>query len=191
MSLLFSPFVSLLARSWWLLLLRGLLAIAFGLVAFFFPGQTIAAVALLFGAYVLADGLIGIANALGRSQRSTGARWLLALWGVLGIAVGVLTFIEPMRTAMVLILLMALWAVLIGVVQLLAAWRLRQVMPGEWLLAVLGLLSLALGLTLAFSPGAGAVAMLWLIALYALVAGVLMVLLAFKLRRINRRLHTL
>ena len=90
-----------------------------------------------------------------------------------------------------LILLLALWAVLSGVVQLLAAWRLRQVMPGEWLLAVLGLLSLALGLTLAFSPGAGAVAMLWLIALYALVAGVLMVLLAFKLRRINRRLHTL
>ena len=92
---------------------------------------------------------------------------------------------------LVLILLVPLSAVLIGVVQLLAAWRLRQVMPGEWLLAVLGLLSLALGLTLAFSPGAGAVAMLWLIALYALVAGVLMVLLAFKLRRINRRLHTL
>lgn len=182
-----SPFVSLMARSWWLVLLRGLVAMAFGLVAFFLPGQTIAAVALLFGAYVLADGLIGLLNALGGSgERSRSNRWLLALWGVLSIIVGVLTFIEPMRTALVLILLMAWWAILIGLVQLVTAWRLRKAMPGEWLLAGLGVLSLVFGIGLLVAPGAGAIGMLWLVAVYALVAGVLMVLLAFKLRRIGK-----
>ena len=145
-------------------------------------------VALLFGAYVLADGLIGLLNAIGgNGERSRSNRWLLALWGVLSIIVGVLTFIEPMRTALVLILLMAWWAILIGLVQLVTAWRLRKAMPGEWLLAGLGVLSLVFGIGLLLAPGAGAIGMLWLVAVYALVAGGLMVLLAFKLRRIGKR----
>ena len=145
------------------------------------------AVALLFGAYVLADGLIGLLNAIGgNGERSRSNRWLLALWGALSILVGVLTFIEPMRTALVLILLMAWWAILIGLVQLITAWRLRKALPGEWLLAGLGVLSLVFGIGLLLAPGAGAIGMLWLVVVYAMVAGVLMVLLAFKLRQIGK-----
>lgn len=174
-----------LGRNWWLLLLRGLVAIVFALLTWAQPGVSLAALVLVFGIYVLADGLLGVWSAIAK-RRDNRHWWLLLLWGVVGIVVGVMTFIMPGITGLVLLMYIAAWAVITGVLQIVAAIRLRKEIKGEWLMILSGLVSVAFGVLLFLQPGAGALAVAWIIAAYAFIFGVLMVLLAFKVRKLGR-----
>ena len=178
---------SMLYGAWWVLLLRGLVAILFGILAWTRPGITLATLVLFWGAYVFVDGLLGVGTALagGKAQEH---RWLLALWGLLGIWVGVTTFRTPGITAVVLLFFMAIWAIATGVLQISAAIRLRKEIEGEWLLGLGGLASVLFGGFLMSRPGAGALAVLWVIAAYAIVYGIIFVVLAFKARSFGRLL---
>ena len=174
-----------LGRNWWLLLVRGLVAIVFALLTWAQPGVSLAALVLVFGFYVLADGLLGVWSAIAK-RRDNRHWWLLLLWGLVGIVVGVMTFIMPGITGLVLLMYIAAWAVITGVLQIVAAIRLRKEIKGEWLMILSGLVSVAFGVLLFLQPGAGALAVAWIIAAYAFIFGVLMVLLAFKVRKLGR-----
>ena len=174
-----------LGRNWWLLLLRGLVAIVVALLTWAQPGVSLAALVLVFGIYVLADGLLGVWSAIAK-RRDNRHWWLLLLWGLVGIVVGVMTFIMPGITGLVLLMYIAAWAVITGVLQIVAAIRLRKEIKGEWLMILSGLVSVAFGVLLFLQPGAGALAVAWIIAAYAFIFGVLMVLLAFKVRKLGR-----
>jgi uncharacterized membrane protein HdeD (DUF308 family) len=178
---------TILRRTWWVLLLRGLAAIAFGVLTWVQPGLSLAALVLLFGAYSLADGIFGVSSAVaGRKEHEYW--WLLLLAGLLGIGVGLLTFLAPGLTAVVLLLYIAIWAIATGVLQIAAAIRLRKEIEGEWLLILGGFVSVAFGALLMARPGAGALALLWMIAAFAVVFGLLLVILAFRARAFGSRL---
>jgi uncharacterized membrane protein HdeD (DUF308 family) len=151
-----------LSRYWWLIALRGVFAIIFGVLAFLWPVSTLGALVILFGAYALVDGLSAIVT--GFSDKLTNNRWwVLLLEGVIGIAAGLLTFIWPNLTVVLLLYFIAAWAFFTGIFEILAAIRLRQELSNEWVLGLSGLLSIVFGLILAFNPGAGAVALIWLV----------------------------
>jgi uncharacterized membrane protein HdeD (DUF308 family) len=172
---------TLLSRYWWVLLLRGLLAILFGVLAYAWPGLTVRVLVLLFGAYALLDGVSALISAAGGVAPGT-PRWLVVVRGLLGIAAGILTLLAPGVTAVVLLLYIAFWAVLSGVTEVAAAVRLRREIEGEGLLILGGLASVAFGVLLIARPAAGALAVVWLIAAYAIVYGVLLAALAFKVK---------
>jgi len=171
-----------LGRVWWLVLLRGIAAIGFGLLAWMWPGATLVTLVLFWGAYALVD---GIAALLGGWNAKDAGRpwWQVVLVGVVGIAAGVFTFVQPGVTAVALLILIAVWAIANGVLQVSAAIRLRKAIANEWLLILSGALSVLFGALLIFNPGAGALAVLWAIAAFAVAYGILLVVLAFKLRR--------
>jgi uncharacterized membrane protein HdeD (DUF308 family) len=170
-----------LAKNWWLLLLRGIAAVAFGVLAFAWPGLTLYALILLYGAYALADGVIAIIAAI--TGNAPVGRWWLAIVGILGIAVGALIVMLPGVTALVLLFTIAGWAVAIGVLQIIGAIRLRKEIDNEWLLILSGAISVLFGLALVLHPGAGALALVWVIATYAIIAGVLYIGLALRLKK--------
>jgi uncharacterized membrane protein HdeD (DUF308 family) len=173
---------SVLSRHWWLLLLRGLVAIAFGVLTWVQPGISLAALVILFGAYSMADGILAAWTAVAGGKNND-YRWVLLLEGLLGIGVGVLTFVAPGITALALLFYIAIWAIATGVLEIAAAIRLRKEIKDEWLLILAGIASVVFGALLAAQPGVGALALLWLIGSYAIVFGVLLVILAFKTRR--------
>ena len=172
----------ILRRTWWLLLLRGLMAIAFGVLSWVQPGISLAALVMLFGVYALIDGVAGVWASMA-GHNDDGHWWVLLLWGVVGVGVGTLTLSAPGLTALALLFYIALWAVATGVLQIVAAVRLRKEIEGEWMLGLGGLASVAFGVVLMARPMAGAVALLWIIATYAIFFGLLLVVLAFKARR--------
>ncbi|MDR0224840.1 MAG: HdeD family acid-resistance protein [Burkholderiaceae bacterium] len=177
-----NPLSTILHRTWWVLLLRGLVAIAFGVLTWAQPVVSLTALILTFGAFTFVDGLLGVYSAIrGRDQMR---HWrVLLLWGLAGVVVGVLTAVAPGITALVMALYIGAWALVTGVLQIVAAVRLRKEIEGEWLLVLGGLLSVVFGGFVLAQPGAGMMAMLWVLAAYAVVFGVLMVLLAFKLKK--------
>lgn len=179
--------VYVLASKWWAVLLRGLAALLFGILTFVWPGISLTALVFLFGAYALVNGLFTVVAAF-EAPQSYRHWWVLLLEGVFGVIAGVLSFVWPNITALVLLYLIAAWAVVTGAFEIAAAVRLRKVLTGEWLLALSGVLSVLFGALLAAWPGAGALAVLWLIGAYAVVLGVLLLTLAFKLRRRGARL---
>jgi len=170
-----------LARYWWLILLRGIAAIIFGVLAFIWPGITLVTLVLFFGAFTLVDGVLALVHAI--MGGNVGSRWWLALIGVLGIAVGLLTFLWPGLTALVLLFFIASWAIVLGVFQIIGAIRLRKEIDNEWAIGLSGALSVLFGVVLIIAPGAGALGLIWVIAAYAIVFGVLLVLAAFKLKK--------
>ena len=172
-----------LADNWWLLLLRGIAAIAFGVLAFFWPGLTLVTLTLLWGAYALTDGAIAIWAAFNASGGDAGPRWWLGLSGVAGIIAGVATFYYTGTTTLVLLMFIAAWAIIIGAMQIWGAIALRKVLQQEWLLILNGVLSIAFGAVLLAQPGAGALALVWMIAWYAIFFGCLYVALAFRLKQ--------
>jgi uncharacterized membrane protein HdeD (DUF308 family) len=173
--------VDTLMRNWWVVLLRGLAGIFFGIATFFAPAISLAALVLLFGAYALVDGVLTLISAL--RNRATNERWwVLLLEGLTGVIAGVLTFIWPGITALALLYLIAAWALVTGALEIAAAIRLRKVIDHEWLLVLSGIASIVLGVLLAMFPGPGALALVFWIGAYALVFGVLLVALGFKLR---------
>jgi uncharacterized membrane protein HdeD (DUF308 family) len=169
------------ARTWWLLVMRGIAAITFGVLSLLWPGLTLLVMALLWGAYVLVDGLLSLLHAFKlRGRGLSVALW--ALVGVLGVTAGVLAFIWPGLTAFVLLSLIAAWAIVVGALQLAAAWRLRRQIRGEWLLALSGALSVGFGALLVLQPQTGAVAVVVLVAGYAIAFGVVLMALGWRLR---------
>lgn len=175
----------ILRRTWWLLLLRGLFAITFGVLSWVQPGISLAALVMLFGIYALIDGVAGVwASLAGRKENEHW--WVLLLWGLVGVGVGIITLLAPGVTALALLFYIALWAVATGVLQIVAAVRLRKEIEGEWLLGLSGLASIAFGVVLMARPMAGAIALLWIIATYAILFGILLVVLAFKARSFGR-----
>jgi len=172
---------SLLNRGWWLLLLRGIAAIVFGLLTWMQPGISLAALVLLFGAYAAADGILGLWAAFS-GQKDSRHWWLLLLEGIVGIGVGILAFTAPGLTALALLYYIAIWAIVTGVLEIMAAIRLRKEIRGEWMLILAGLASVAFGVILTARPGVGALSLLWLIGTYAVFFGVLLVILALKAR---------
>jgi uncharacterized membrane protein HdeD (DUF308 family) len=168
-----------LAKNWWLLLLRGICAL-FGVLTFVWPGITLLTLVLLYGAYALADGVLALAEAV--MGGAPAPRWWLALVGLLGIAVGMLTFAWPAITALVLLLFIAGWAIATGVLQIVGAIRLRKEIDNEWLLIASGVLSVVFGLILVVQPGTGALALLYVIGIYAILYGILLVWLSLRLR---------
>ena len=172
---------------WWMILLRGIFAILFGIAAFIWPGPTIEALVLLFGAYALLDGIFAVI--VGIQQYGETQRWWAAvLEGIAGIVLGVLTLLWPGTTATVLLAFIAAWAIVTGVFEIAAAVWLRKVIEGEWTLILAGALSVLFGVLLLVQPTAGALAIIWLIGAYAIVFGVLVSILAFELRRLG---HTI
>ena len=176
-----------LADDWWLLMLRGIAAIAFGVLAFFWPGLTLITLTLMWGAYALADGVIAIYAAFNASRGDAGPRWWLGLSGVVSILAGVLTFYYPGTTTLVLLMFIAVWAILIGAMQIWGAIALRRVLQHEWLLIINGVLSIAFGLVLMMQPGAGALGLVWMIASYAIVFGCLYIALAFEMKQYKQQ----
>jgi uncharacterized membrane protein HdeD (DUF308 family) len=170
-----------LRRNWGWILVRGIAAVIFGVLALLLPGITLAALVLLWGAYALADGIIALIAAFRIRDRGK-PFWALLVVGILGVAAGILTFLWPGMTALVLLAFIAAWSLVMGIFQIVAAIRLRKSIEHEWLLGVSGLLSVIFGALMLISPGAGALAVLWLIGAYAIVFGVLLIALGFKLR---------
>jgi len=174
----------LLSRYWWVLLIRGIIAVLFGVLAYLRPGITLAALVLLFGAYAFADGILAVVAAIaGRKEREHW--WVLLLEGLVGIAVGVITLRAPGVTAVALLFYIAAWAILTGILEIVAAIRLRKEIKGEWLMILGGLASVVFGLLLLARPGVGALTVIWLIAGYAVVFGIVLIVLAFKARSFN------
>ncbi len=167
--------------NWWVLALRGLLAVIFGVLAWIWPDITLEVLVIFFGAYTLVDALVMLFNAL--ANRRLYPQWgRLLLGGILGIVLGVLTFVWPRMTALVLLYLIAARALVLGGLEIIAAINLRKEISGEWLLGLSGLLSIVFGLVLVAWPGSGALAIIWLIGTYAIVFGILQIILAFRVR---------
>jgi uncharacterized membrane protein HdeD (DUF308 family) len=175
----------LLAHNWWLFLLRGLAAIVFGVLSVIWPGISLVTLILLFGAYALVDGVFALAAAIvGRGNAEL--RWWLVLVGLLGIGIGVTTFLWPGLTALTLLYFIAGWIVATGLLQIIGAIELRKTIENEWWLILDGALSVLFGILLFIMPGAGAVALIWLIAVFAIAFGILMVGFAFKVKKFKK-----
>ncbi len=179
--------IAVFTSNWWALVLRGLVALLFGVLTFVWPEISLTALVMLFGAYALVDGLFTAVAAF-RAPEGYKHWWALLLEGVFGVAAGVLAFVWPGITALVLLYLIAAWALVTGVFEVAAAVRLRKLISGEWLLALSGALSVLFGVMLVAWPGAGALAVLWLIGAYAVLFGVLLMALGFRLRGRGARL---
>jgi uncharacterized membrane protein HdeD (DUF308 family) len=181
---------NVIANKWWAVALRGVLAILFGVLAALMPTLALLSLVLLFGAYCLVDGVFAIVSGI-RHHKDTSHWWVLVLEGLVGIAVGILTFAFPPATALALVYFVAAWAIVTGLLEVVAAIRLRKEIAGEWLLALAGIVSVILGVFMAIFPGVAAVAIVWLIAAYAILFGVIMLGLAFKLRGWQHRSGTM
>jgi uncharacterized membrane protein HdeD (DUF308 family) len=183
-----STFESLVSQFWWTLLLRGAVAILFGVLTFVWPGVTLAALVLLFGAYALVDGIAAII--LGIKEYGNRERWWATLvGGIVSAGAGLVTFMRPGITALALLSLIAFWAILRGVFDIVAAIRLRHAIEGEWLLGLAGAVSIAFGLIMLLFPGAGALAVIWWIGAFAIVLGVMWIALGLRLHGIERAIH--
>jgi uncharacterized membrane protein HdeD (DUF308 family) len=173
--------IGTLARNWWVVLVRGLAAIAFGIVTLLAPALSLGFLVILFGAYAFADGTLSIASFFLRREQSE-PRWILLLSGLTGIVAGLVTFFWPGITAVALYFLIAAWALVTGVFELVAAIRLRKAIRDEWLLGLAGVASMGLGILLLLLPGAGLLALVLWIGAYAIVYGGLLIALAFRLK---------
>jgi len=171
---------AILAQNWWAIAIRGVCGIVFGLIALFLPGATILTLVLFFSAYMLVDGIFGVVAAVRAASHHQ--RWgLLVLEGVLNIAVGVIAFIWPGLTAVTFVLLIAAWAIVTGVLEIVAALRLHPEY-GRWWLILSGAASVIFGVLLVVAPLAGVIVVTWWIGAFALIFGIMLVVLAFRLR---------
>lgn len=173
--------VQTLRRNWWALLIRGLVAIAFGVIALWHPILAGIALIVLFGAYAFVDGVFAVYSAVAAAEHGT-RWWPFAIEGIVGLAIGVITWFEPAATGLALYWLIAAWAIVTGVFEIIAAVQLRRSIAGEIWLIVAGAISILFGVLLWAMPGAGVLTLLWLIGIYAIIFGLLWIVLAFRLR---------
>lgn len=186
----------LLCRSWWMPAIRGTAAIAFGLAALFWPGLTLLGLVALFAAYALLGGAISVTAAV-RHRRTHDDWWMPLLLGAVAIGAGVIALIHPGLSVIVLALLIGANALVGGVLDIVMAIRLRKTLNDEWLLALTGLLAILFGILVFLFPEAGALAIVWMISIHALLSGILLLSLAVRLRKasfgqqrfVERRVH--
>jgi uncharacterized membrane protein HdeD (DUF308 family) len=172
-----------LRRNWWTLVVRGVCAIAFGLFAWFWPGMTLLVLILTWGVFACVSGIVLLTSAFARD--GDGPRWILLLEGGVSVVAGAVALFFPRELALLFLLVLAAWAIVAGVVQIVAAWRLRAEIRGEFWLGLAGVLSLLFGITLLLWPGAGALTMMWLIAGYAVLSGIVLIAWGLHLRRLH------
>ena len=170
-----------LAQNWWLEVLRGVAAIIFGVLAFVWPGITLLTLVLFWGAFALVDGVLAIIAAVKGGNPMP--RWWLVIVGIAGIAAGALTFLMPGLTALVLVTFIAVWAIVLGIMEIYGAIKLRKEIEGEWFLILNGALSVVFGILLLWRPGIGALTLIWIIGAYAIVLGIIYVMFGLKLRK--------
>ncbi|NLH00173.1 MAG: HdeD family acid-resistance protein [Chloroflexi bacterium] len=179
--------ITRVTSSWWAIALRGVIAIIFGLLALIWPGLALLTLVLMFGAYVLVDGILsaiaGI-SAIGTDRRW----WAMMLVGAAGIIAGILTLFNPRITGIVLLTFIAAWAIVTGIFEIVAAIQLRRVITNEWAMGLSGALLIVFGVLLLMFPGAGALSLTWLIATGAVLFGILMLILGFRLRGLQREM---
>jgi uncharacterized membrane protein HdeD (DUF308 family) len=173
--------IETLKRHWWVPVLRGVAAIVFGVMAFVYPGLTVAVLVLLFGAWVLVDGVFRVVGAIGHRPSDADWGWQLVI-GILGIIIGFLTFHAPQITALALIIYIAAWALMVGATEIALAIKLRREIKGEWFLILMGLVSIVFAVMLLWNPLPGALALVWLIGSYAIVFGILGIIWGLRLR---------
>jgi uncharacterized membrane protein HdeD (DUF308 family) len=173
-------------RTWEGLIFRGVVAILFAIAVFARPGAAATGLVYLFGIFAMIDGIFAIV-AGGHIAQMRGRWWPMFFTGILGITIGVLAFARPAVTAVGLVAYIAVWAIMTGIAEMVAAYRLRGVVPGEWRLAVAGILSVAFGILIAARPGAGVVSLVWIIGAYAMIFGGLEIWLGARLHSVERR----
>ncbi|MGD9616553.1 MAG: HdeD family acid-resistance protein [Alphaproteobacteria bacterium] len=176
------PMLNALADRWWLLLLRGIAAIVFGVLAFIWPGITLITLVLLYGAFALIDGIIALAAAFSGAAKPVPTWWLVVV-GLLGIAAGIVVFLWTGISAIVLVMFIGAWAVAHGIFEIIGAIRLRKEIDNEWALILSGIISVLFGAILLIAPGPGALGLIWAIALYSIVFGILFIVFSLRLRR--------
>jgi uncharacterized membrane protein HdeD (DUF308 family) len=171
----------MLGKSWWVLTVRGAAAVIFGILAIIWPGHALVALALLFGAYALVDGVFALVAAFRAVEHH--AHWMaLVAEGLLGIVAGVIVLAQPGIAIFAFAYIVAAWAIITGVLEIIAAVRLRRELAGEVLLVLAGALSVVFGVAIALFPRVGVLAVVWILGIYALIFGVIMIALSFRLR---------
>lgn len=178
-----SSIASEISRAWWLILLRGLATLLFGILCFVWPGTSLLALVLVYGFYAIADGVFSLIGAV----RGGGVipRWWLALAGLTSLGAGAVALLWPSLTLMVMVLLIGIWAVVRGVLEIIGAITLRKVIRNEWLLALAGVLSILVGLAMVIMPGLGALVVLWMTGAWAILFGLIFIILALRLRTLR------
>ena len=175
------------SRNWWMYALRGVMAIILGVVAFVRPDQALQALVLVFGAYALVDGVF--AMVVGIASHPYFKRWwAVLLEGLAGVVIGLLTLFWPNITGMALLYFIAAWALITGIFEIVAAIQFRSVITGEWMLIFGGLLSILFSVLLVVFPAAGAVSVIWMIGIYAIIFGISEIIFAFRLNSLRREL---
>lgn len=168
-------------RNWWILALRGVLAIILGLIALFYPGIALAAFIIVFGVYAIIDGIAAVVIAI--RERGSLSRWGWVLFeGIIGILAGIVAFVYPGLTALVLLYVIAFWAIVTGILEIAAAFAIRGFAAREWALGIAGVLSIIFGILLIIRPGAGILTILWLVGIYSIIFGILFIVRAFQMR---------
>jgi uncharacterized membrane protein HdeD (DUF308 family) len=173
--------LEILGRNWWVVLIRGIVAVLFGVVAIIWPDLTLGALLILIGAYFIVDGIFtGVAavRAIQRGQQW----WMLALEAVASVVAGLIAWVWPDLTALALVYVIAAWAIITGIFEIVTAIRLRREITNEFLLIVSGALSVLFGIVIAAFPRSGALSVIWIIGIYAIAFGVLLIALSFRLR---------
>jgi len=176
----------ILAKNWWAFVLRGIAALLFGVLTFLRPGMALLTLIFIFGFYAISDGVFNIIAAFRRTETDQQPWWALLISGVLSIVAGVIAFFLPPVAAVALLYLIAAWAVVTGIMSIVAAIRLRKQIEGEWLLVLSGVLSVVFGVFMAIFPAAGALAVILWIGAYAFVMGVMLIVFGFRLRSLVR-----
>lgn len=177
--------VAAMADNWWLFLIRGIAAVIFSILAIAWPGVTILVLTLFWGAYAFVDGGVALWAGIAGNGKARSDRWWLILLGVIGILAGLFTLFSPGDVATLLLMMIAVWAIVIGIFQIVGAIRLRKEINGEWLLGLGGILLVLYGIFFIAQPGAGALSVIWMISFGSFVFGILTILLAFKLKSVR------
>ncbi|HEY7935811.1 MAG TPA: HdeD family acid-resistance protein [Candidatus Limnocylindrales bacterium] len=180
--------LNLLARNWWLIEIRGVAAVAFGVLAFLWPGLTLVVLVTLFAAYMLIDGIALLVSLRRSEPATTGHRLTVALMGILGVAIGIATIFLPGITALALLYLVAFWAITLGLTQVVAAIRLRREISGELWLVIGGVVTVLFGAYLVIFPGAGLLSLVWLVGIWAVVFGITSMVVAWRLRGVHQQI---
>jgi uncharacterized membrane protein HdeD (DUF308 family) len=176
-----SGVVNVIARNWWALLIRGIVAIIFGILAFIWPGATILAIGILFGAYAFVDGIFAIVATV-RAAEAGERWWPFLIEGIVGIVIAAITFYDIRITLLALYLTIAAWAFVTGIFEIVAAIQLRKAIANEFWLILGGIASIAFGVLMVIFPLIGALALIWLIGTYAIIFGIIMIAFSFRLR---------
>jgi uncharacterized membrane protein HdeD (DUF308 family) len=184
MSATANPMLWFNEKHWWQIAVRGFLALIFGILVLAWPGVSLLIFAIIFGAYVFVDGIFTLVAAV-NYKAGAGRRTWLFIRGIAGIIVGLITFFWPAITALALVILIAAWALVTGVMELVFAFRANQDSAIRWMFAISGILSLILGILILARPIAGMLVIIWIIGAYAVLAGILLIILGFRLRGVK------